>query len=242
MSDRLKLRDLGIRLKHGDVLNRQHALDLAAIRHARVLRQREDWIQNSGLTGTWTERIYQNFSDFTANANTSAETSMLAGSNNQPVIPALFWNYTNGFGRTLIIRARGVMSTTSTPTIIFQLRLGTTLGSSYLSGTSIGVTAAITTLSGVTNSQWELYYELTCRTIGQGSGNTTLSGAGWVMSGQGFASPFWYPLEPTTPPTATWTSTIDNTVTQYLNLSSTWGTASSSNTITCKALSMDGTN
>jgi len=218
--------------------------------HARALaeqRQAGDWkraydFQMSGVTGTWSEQLYTATADFTANANTSAETSLLAGTNNQPTIPALFWNYANAFGRTIVIRAAGVLSTTSTPTIIFQLRLGTTLGSSFLSGTSIGVTAAITTASGVTNALWELEYVLTCRSPGQGSGNTTLSGYGRLISGAGFAAPYVYALSPTTPPTGTWTSTVDNTVTQYVNLSTTWSAASSSNTITCKSLSVDGKN
>jgi hypothetical protein len=238
MSDRSKLRDIAI-LKHG-YLNRWQVPDINAIRYAQSLKRGEP--RCSGLTGTWDETIYQNVADFTANANTSAETTMLAGTNDQPVIPALFWNYKNAYGRSLRIKAAGVLSTTSTPTIIFQVRLGTTSGSSYLSGTSIGVSATITTLSAVTNQLWVLEFFLTCRTPGQGSGNTTLSGWGSVTSGGGFASPFSYALLPTTPPTATWTATIDNTVTQYLNLSSTWGTASSSNTITCKSLTMEGMN
>lgn len=235
-------REIGA-LLFGRVYNRFQAIDLAAIRAARAVERDREFIRASGITGTWNETIYQNVSDFTANANTSAETSLLAGTNNdQPLIPALFFNYKNAFGRKLRITARGVLSTTSTPTIIFQLRIGTTSGSSFLSGTSIGVSAAITTASGVTNQIWELRFEVTCRTPGQGAGNTTLVGSGLVHSPGGFASPFAYAMLPTTPPTGTWTATIDNLVNQYLNLSTTWSAANASNTITCKELTVEGMN
>ncbi len=83
---------------------------------------------------------------------------------------------------------------------------------------------------------------MTCRTVGTGTGNSTLSGAGYVQSPGGFASPFVYPLEPTTPDTATWTQTFDNSLTYFINLSVTWSASSASNTITCKALRMYGWN
>ncbi len=58
----------------------------------------------------------------------------------------------------------------------------------------------------------------------------------------GFASPFTYAIEPTTPDTATWTAVIDASLTYYLNVSVTWGTSSSSNTITLKQLLLYGLN
>jgi hypothetical protein len=217
--------------------------DVLALRHARRLQDLTDSIRCSGTTGTWTECMFANRADYSAFApNNTSEGSLLSGVNEQPVIPALFWDGTKAFGRTISIVARGVLTTISTPTLTFQLRLGTTAGSAYLSGASVGVSAAISTASGVTNKYWELRLDLTCDTPGQGSGNTTLSGAGYVMSPGGFASPFIYALEPTTPDTATWTATIDNSVTQYLNVSCTWGTANASNSITLKQLLVLGLN
>lgn len=190
--------------------------------------------QCTGLTPTYSEVFFRNKGDFTAVNTTASEASLLAGQNQQPTIPAQFFEQLPF--RAVSFTARGVLSTTSTPTIIFQARLGTTVGSSTLSGTSCGVTAAITTASGVTNKYWELRLDLICTVAGQGSTNATLAGAGYVMSPGGFASPFVYALEPTTPDTATWTMTIDDSVSQYFNLSVTWGTSSASNTITCKQL------
>lgn len=216
--------------------------DLASLIRARQLADREQRIRNSFITGTVCEQLFVNTADYTAFNTSAAEGSLLSGVNEQPLIPATFFFNKQGRSRCIRIEAEGVLSTTSTPTIIFQVRLGTTSGASFLSGTSVGVTAAITTASGVTNKWWSLRLDLQCNTTGIGTGNTTLSGSGYVMSPGGFASPFIYPLLPTTPDTATWTSTIDNSLTYYANLSVTWGTSSASNTITCKALRMFGFN
>jgi hypothetical protein len=58
----------------------------------------------------------------------------------------------------------------------------------------------------------------------------------------GFASPYRYPVEVTTPDTATWTQTFNGNSTYYLNLSLTWSASSASNTATCKELRMIGWN
>lgn len=196
----------------------------------------------STTTGTWSELMWVNIADFSALASSASEGSLLSGVNDQPMFNPPFWHNRQGRGRTILIDAMGVFSTTGTPTLIFQVRLGTTSGSAYLSGTSVGVSAAITTQSGVTSKAWYLHLALVCTVPGIGTGNSTLAGAGWVKSQSGFASPFDYPLEPTTPDTATWTSTIDNSLTQYLNISATWSASSASNTITLKHLRVAGLN
>lgn len=210
--------------------------------HAERIARRNARIRNSFLTGTVSELLFANRADFTPLASFTSEASLLAGTNQQPVIPALFFNDNKGFGRSISFMARGVLGSTSTPTYTFQARLGTTAGSAYLGGTSVGVSAAITTASGVTNKWWELRLDLTCYTPGIGTNNTTLSGAGYVRSPGGFASPFGYAIEPTTPDTATWTATIDSALTQYFNLSVTCSASSASNTITCKQLWVHGWN
>ena len=189
------------------------------------------------MQASWCECLFSNRVDATAFNTSASEGSLLTGLNEQPVFPAGFWDQGGrGFGKAVTIQAMGILGTTGTPTYIYQLRLGTTAGASYLSGTSLGISAAITTGSGVSNKFWILSHTFCCNTPGIGSGNTTLSGAGYVMSPTGFASPLIYPLEPTTPDTATWTLTIDNSVTQYLNVSVTPSASSASNTHTLKQL------
>ena len=196
----------------------------------------------SGTTGTWTEMMFVNGADFTAFANNASEGSLLSGQNEQPTFPSNFFFNKQGLRRGFVLEAQGVLGTTSTPTIIFQVRLSPTVGSATLSGVSLAVSTAITTASAVANKRWLLRLAMLCTVVGQGTNNSTLAGAGEVSSSGGFASPFRYDLEPTTPDTATWTATFDNSLQQYLNLSVTWGTASPSNTITCKQLLMWGLN
>lgn len=227
-------------LKNSQKLRPYQALDLAAM-EAAAERERNA-IQCSAYTGTWTEAMFTNRADYTALASFTSEASLLAGGGSvQPVLQAFFFDSTK-VGRAARLLCRGVLGTTGTPTYTFQVRLGTTSGSAFLSGTSVGVSVAITTASGVTAQLWELVLDLTCTSPGIGSGNTTLSCAGYVMSGGGFASPFWYALEPTTPPTATWTATVDSSVNQYFNVSVTSSASSASNTLTVKQLQLHGLN
>lgn len=224
------------RLKYGptDKMNWVQKMDYLALQKARDVRARDP--EMTGLSNTYNEAFYINSADFSTVSNVSAETSLLGGLNTQPLIPAGWWLQQGAQLRSIGVLARGVLNTTSTPTLTFQVRAGTTAGSTFLSGTSLGVSPAITLGSGVSNKWWQLQMELTCRVAGIGTGNATLSGAGIVTSPSGFASPFMYPLEPTTPDTATWTASIDTSITQYLNLSVTFSTASASNSIVCKQL------
>jgi hypothetical protein len=227
-------------------LTRREWADAVALDHALGLHDKAHAVQASGLTGMWTECFFTNVADHTAVASSAVEASLLAGTNMQPTIPALFFSQgggaAQGRGRKIGLYAKGVLGTTGTPTIIFQWRLSSTAGSATLSGASVGVSAAITTGSGVTNKQWECWVELICRTPGLGTNNTTLAGCGWVKSPTGFASPFLYPLQITTPDTATWTATIDGSLTQFVNLSCTWSASSASNTCQCKELTALGFN
>lgn len=207
----------------------------AGERLASIIAKRNASIQCALESPAWASMYYANRADFTALSSFTSEASLLQGQNQQPYIPAGFFDGPRGFGRTLTFQASGVFSTTGTPTYTFQTRLSTTVGATTLSGSSIGVSAAITTGSGVTDKMWTLELNLTCNTPGQGTGNTTLNAFGWVRSG-GFAAPYEYPLEVTTPDTATWTQTLDATLTYYFNLSVTCSASSASNAIRCKSL------
>lgn len=220
-----------------DGLSVAERIDAYAVYEAKRRQAINDAIQNTGITGTYNEAFYTNRADFTALASSSAEGSLLVNTPDLlPIIPANHFLQSGSAGRGISILARGVFGTTSTPTLTFQVRLGETAGAAYLSGVSVGVSAAITTASGVSNKWWELRLDLICTVQGTGSNKGTLSGAGYVASPSGFGSPFVFPLEPTTPDTGTWTATFNPGVTQYVNLSATWSASSASNSITCKSL------
>jgi len=188
---------------------------------------------------SFTEMFFQNFADHTALASFTSEASALAGTNRQAVIPRGFFSKQ---GKALRITAAGVVSSTGTPTYLFTNRIGSTIGASDLTGTAVGVSAAITTGSGISNQLWFMVLDIVCRTPGQGTNNTTVSCFGSVRSGGGFASPFDYALTPGGGASATWTATLNNAVDLYPNLSVTCSLSSASNTITCKEYKVEALN
>lgn len=192
--------------------------------------------------GRWTEGAFASVAEYTALASFTAEASLLQGVKSQPFIPAHHFDGNEGTGKSYTLLASGILSSTGIPTYIFQWRLGTVASPTDLSGASIGVSAAIAAAAGVTNKAWSSRLDVLVQTPGQGTGQTTISAFGWVWSPGGFASPFEYPLEITTPDTATWTTTRDATVDNYFNLSVTCSANSASNTIRCKQLQHWGNN
>jgi hypothetical protein len=185
---------------------------------------------------TWSEIFWANPADATAIASFTSEKSLLTGLVDQPSLPALFWQGPKAASRVVRLIARGVLSSSAIPTYTFQWRLNTTAGVTNLAGASVGVSIAITTQSGVTNSLWESTLDILCKTPGIGTGNATLTCAGTVSSWTGFAAPYTYELEPTTPPTATWTQTVDGSLQEFINLSVTSSASNASNTLQLKQL------
>lgn len=183
-----------------------------------------------GNSGTFSELGFFETADFTQLASFTAEASLLAGQNRQPVIPR---HYFDRQGAALLIEAAGIFSTTGTPTFLWTNHLGATIGASDLTGTAVGVSAALTTGSGVSNQHWYMRLFLQCRTPGQGTNNTTLNCHGWISSA-GLALLGQNPLSPGGGASATWTATVDNSVELYPNLSATCSANSASNTIRCK--------
>lgn len=204
-------------------------------RQAHVLALRQRRIMCALESPAWGGSFYTNRADFTALSSFTSEASLLQGQNLLPFIPAGHFDGARGYGRKISFVAWGVLGSTGTPTYTFQTRLSNTGGAATLSGASVGVTAALTAGSGVTNKLWKLELDLICNTPGQGTGNTTLCCIG-QLSSYGLAAPYVYPLEVTTPDTATWTQTFDATLGYYFNLSVTCSASDASNTVRCKQL------
>lgn len=184
------------------------------------------------MRANYASLLYSNGSDFTALGTFTSEASLLGGSNQLPAFPALWFDGQTAIGKGFELDAMGVVSSTGAPTYTFTVRLGPLLD---LTGTAIAVSAAITAANGITNKWWRLFLRAILRTPGQGAGNSTFSVAGFVESPGGFATPFQYALEPTTPDTATWTvAPVDSKVQNYLNLSVACGTSNAANAIRCK--------
>ena len=161
---------------------------------------------------TFQETLWWSTVGGTAVANTTTETIVFPN----VTIPA---NYFQG-GRTLYVKAQGEHSTTGTPTLLFHVRWG------GVGGTIIGLTPTFTTGSGMSHKLWQLDFEIQCRADGASGtlvciGDVTVQGA--TVPGQLFC------VGGDNTPAAT---TCDLTADTALSLTATWGTASSSNTLT----------
>lgn len=183
-----------------------------------------------GNSGTFSELGYFENADFTQLASFTAEASLLAGQNRQAVVPR---HYFDRVGAAVLVKASGILSVTGTPTFLWTNRIGTVIGASDLTGAAVGVSAALAIGSGLSNQHWYMELELSCRTPGQGAGNTTLNCSGWIECA-GFALLGKNPMAPGGGNSATWTATIDNSVELYLNLSATCSASNAANTIRCK--------
>ena len=186
------------------------------------------------MSVNWDTRVWENTTTRTAYASSAVEVSLLTGANDQPCLPALFFAGDDRVSKGIRIEAEGILSVTGTPTWIFQVRGHTTVGVAQLGGVSLGVSSAITAINNVTTVLWSLWLNVICITPGLGAGNTTVSCTGQVASGPGFAAPYVYALQPTTPPVAACTAVMDSSLLWAINLSVTCNASSASNTCTLK--------
>ena len=141
----------------------------------------------------------------------------------QAVIPA---NYL-AVGQRLRLTAYGIYSNTSTPTLLLGV---------YFNGvanTLLAATAANATPSGVTNVPWQVVLDIYVRSVGS-AGSVWCNGTATVfqtLAGGASGNPLIYSLPTTqTQPISSLNTTNSNTLT----VGAQWGTASSSNTITCE--------
>jgi hypothetical protein len=127
-------------------------------------------------------------------------------------------------GAVYRIKAWGVASVTGTPTLTLRSRLG------GVAGTALGSSGARTASSGVSNRAWQVTVDLTCLTTGA-SGTWFASQITFEAVTLAASPPFASPgliLDGTS------AVTVDTTVSEDLVVTATWGTASASNTLTCR--------
>lgn len=138
-------------------------------------------------------------------ANTTTQTTFLGTVTGEKTLPA------NSLvvGKTLRIRALGVLSSTSTPNLTIVAKLGST---------TVATTGVVAQTGTPTNVGTELSVDITCRTAG--------------ASGSVFAQGFFRYGTVFMPIAATAAVTLDTTAAQIIDLTATWSVANSGNTIT----------
>jgi hypothetical protein len=137
----------------------------------------------SFITGTNTELLYASTAVGIAKNTFTAETALNdeATMGPQVFLPGGFWLPSKAsLGRGIKIVARGILSSTATPTYTFSVRLAASEAAT--SGPVVLGSAAITTGSGVTNQYWKLEGDVVLETVGTTTGTATVRGVGEIIS------------------------------------------------------------
>jgi hypothetical protein len=145
----------------------------------------------SFITGTNTELIYASTGVGIAKNTFTAETALNdeATMGPQVYLPAGFWLPTRtAIGRGIHIVARGIVSSTATPTYTFTVRLGASEAAT--TGPIILGSAALTTASGISAVPWKLEGDVILEGVGTTTGTATVRGIGYINTiGYGAAAP-----------------------------------------------------
>lgn len=129
-------------------------------------------------------------------------------------------------GKAYLLRAGGIISTTATPTIIFN----TTWGQSTTPGTNVAVGTTTTfTLGTITNAPWYAEFVLGFRQVGIAASGATATGNGYVSVGGAAAA-----VSQHVTMGGGIVTTLDQTTAAGMVFDVTWGTSSASNTITAQ--------
>lgn len=194
----------------------------------------------SFITGTNTELLYANTTAGTAKASFTSEVQIndTTGMGVQAHLPPdFFLPNPTAVGKGIRIVARGILSSTGTPTYTFTIRSGT--AGNTTAAILLG-SAALTTGSGVSNQPFELQGDVFLVSQGAAGANSTVRGTGMLMcpglattiAGLGANASL-------TTPTAT---TFDCSITNFINFNVTCSASSASNTITLQSLQVYGLN
>lgn len=191
----------------------------------------------SWTTGTQAELLAANTAVGT-NYNTFTSAQYIGpSSTGSGYLPANFFLPNLGVGKTLYVKAFGILGTTSTPNLTVGLSANTTQGT-YNSSGIFATTGAVASPSGATTVPWELDVLITCVTTG--------SSGSFLADGQ-------FKIYPTTtsvqsercsssaanPNTAL---TLSTESAYYVEMFATWGTSSASNLIQVYNIAVMGLN
>ena len=131
-------------------------------------------------------------------------------------------------GQRWRLTAYGIFSTTGTPTLLLGFYYG------GVAGTALITSAATTTASGASNLWWQIQALMEVRTLGSSG---TVWSQGWLDLATTATAASRIPLANTSQAV-----TVNTTTNSALTCGATWGTASSSNTITCEGMVIEQLN
>lgn len=198
----------------------------------------------SFLTGTNVETIYVSTAVGIAKNTFTTEIGIndIATMGPQPSLPPGFWSANpTSVGKGIAIKARGILSSTATPTYTFSIRLGPIAA---ITGPIVLGSAALITVSGAANTPWELEGEVILTNLGVANAAATVRGTGRIIC-PGLAAG-----TPASIYSALWggaaspgtVATVDTTASNYVNFNVACSASSASNTITLQQLEVFGLN
>lgn len=193
----------------------------------------------SFITGTNTELIYASTTPGTAKNTFTSEVQIndTAGMDVQAHLPPDFWLPSQrSEGQGIRVVARGIFSTTGTPTFTFTIRLG---AAGSTSAAVVLGTAAMTTGSSVSNQIWQMEGDFVVTNIGATGANSAGQGVGLIW-GPGFATTINPAYGGAASPGTV--STLDTSITNYVNFNATCSASSASNSVQLLQLLVFGLN
>lgn len=196
-------------------------------------------------SGGYYELLYTNKNFGTAKATFTTEIRIndTAGMGVQYCLPPHYFPPTpDSEGKKIRIEARGVLSSTATPTFTITIRGG--VADSITSAILLGSAAMITTTT-VTNAPWSLQGDVELLTIGGAGANSTIRGIGeFICPGVAAVSPpasiyqrLWG--GGATPGTA---ATFDTSIANFINFNAACSASNAANSITLQQLVVTGLN
>ena len=193
----------------------------------------------SWTTGTQTEALSVNSANASAYANLSVATQC-SPATGAGYTPANFWLPSYGISKSLLVKAFGVMGTTSTPSLTIGVSANTTQGT-YNSSGILATTGAVAMSSGVSNVPWSL--EVIISNVTTGASGTFLADGMLIVFNAVTTATAWggyrCSSSAANPNTA---ATLSTQSAYYIELFATWSAASASNTLTVYSYAVLGLN
>lgn len=232
-------------MKHYEDVMALAAEEAKTWRFREALLRRSDVPMASFLTGTNTELIYASTASGTAKNTFTAEVAIndTAGMGVQAHLPPDFWlpNKAQSVGKGIRIFARGLVSSTGTPTYTWTVRGG---AAGAVAGAILSGSAALATASGIANAPWWFDSgDIILEAIGAAGANSTIRSIGSLLT-DGYSAAtttrvFALYGGAATPGTAT---TFDTSITNYINFNIACSASNAANTITLQQLLVYGLN
>jgi hypothetical protein len=190
----------------------------------------------SWTTGTQAETLGVNNAVGTA-YNTATAATAVSPASGAGYLPANFYLPAYGPSKTLLVKAFGVLGTTSTPNLTLGVSANTTQGT-YNSSGILATTGVVAQASSVTNVPWELECLITNVTTGA-SGTFLADGLVKVWTASTTVQSMRISSSTANPNTA---FTLSSQSAYYIELFATWGTNSASNTLQVYSYTVLGIN